>query len=85
MNFKPSRSFAIEKLNKFIDQELINYSRLRNFDYGKNNRSNISKISKDTTHRILNEYEIIKKSKLTTFIERKILQTVIMQPQVLYI
>ena len=61
MNFKPSRSFAIEKLNKFIDQELINYSRLRNFDYGPNKRSNVSCVSPYITHGIISELEVINK------------------------
>ena len=42
MNFGASRASAIEKLNKFVDQNLFEYSRLRNFDYGPNNRTNIS-------------------------------------------
>ncbi len=61
MNFKPSRSFAIEKLNKFIDQELVNYSKLRNFDYGPNKRSNVSCVSPYITHGITSELEVISK------------------------
>ena len=45
MNFNPSRASAIEKLNKFAEQNLFEYSRLRNFDYGPDNRSNISCLS----------------------------------------
>ena len=62
MNFVPSRAFAIEKLNKFVDQNLFEYSRLRNFDYGPKNRSNISCISPYITHGVISEFEIIKKS-----------------------
>jgi len=61
MNFKPSRTFAIEKLNKFIDQDLINYSKLRNFDYGPNKRSNVSCISPYISHGIITELEVINK------------------------
>ena len=62
MNFGTSRASAIEKLNKFVEQNLIEYSRLRNFDYGPNNRSNISCLSPYITHGVISEFEIIKKS-----------------------
>ncbi|MBD1174421.1 DNA photolyase [Pelagibacterales bacterium SAG-MED01] len=62
MNFGTSRASAIEKLNKFVDQNLFEYSRLRNFDYGPNNRSNISCLSPYITHGIISELEVIKKS-----------------------
>ena len=62
MNFGTSRASAIEKLNKFIDQNLFEYSRLRNFDYGPNNRSNISCLSPYITHGVINELEVIDKS-----------------------
>ena len=62
MNFVASRSTAIEKLNKFVEQNLFEYSRLRNFDYGPKNRSNISCLSPYITHGIISELEVIKKS-----------------------
>ncbi len=62
MNFVTSRALAIEKLNNFVEQNLFEYSRLRNFDYGPNNRSNISCLSPYITHGIISELEIIKKS-----------------------
>jgi deoxyribodipyrimidine photo-lyase len=62
MNFGTSRASAIEKLNNFVDQNLFEYSRLRNFDYGPNNRSNISCLSPYITHGIISELEVIKKS-----------------------
>ena len=62
MNFGTSRASAIEKLNNFIEQNLFEYSRLRNFDYGPNNRSNISCLSPYITHGIISELEVIKKS-----------------------
>ena len=42
MNFKSSRVEAIDKLNHFIENNLFDYSKLRNFDFGTDNRSNIS-------------------------------------------
>ena len=62
MNFKPSRTFALEKLDNFIDKNLIDYSKLRNFDYGPENRTNVSGLSPYVSHGIINEIEIINKS-----------------------
>ena len=62
MNFVTSRASAIEKLNNFVEQNLFEYSRLRNFDYGPDNRKNISCLSPYVTHGVIMELEIIKKS-----------------------
>ena len=62
MNFKPSREFAIEQLDKFIEKNLIEYSKLRNFDFGPDRRSNVSCISPYVNHGVINESEIINKS-----------------------
>ena len=62
MNFEPSRNFAIKKLNNFIEKNLIEYSKLRNFDYGPNQRTNISCLSPYVSHGIISEKEIIDKS-----------------------
>ncbi len=62
MNFKPTRTFAIEKLNNFIEKNLIDYSKLRNFDYGPDNRVNVSCLSPYISHGIISEIEIINKS-----------------------
>jgi len=62
MNFKPSRTFALEKLDNFINKNLIDYSKLRNFDYGPENRTNVSGLSPYISHGIINEIEIINKS-----------------------
>ncbi len=62
MNFKPSRAFAEKLLNDFVENNLGNYSKLRNFDYGPENRSNVSCLSPYVTHGVINEVELIKKS-----------------------
>ena len=62
MNFEPSRAKALDKLNNFIENNLSEYSRLRNFDFGSENRSNVSCLSPYITHGIINEKEVIKKS-----------------------
>jgi deoxyribodipyrimidine photo-lyase len=60
MKFEPSRSFALKKLENFIENNLSQYSKLRNFDFGPEKRSNISRLSPYVTHGILTEVEIIK-------------------------
>ncbi len=62
MLFEASRKKAIEKLNHFIENNLTDYSKLRNFDLGPESRSNVSCLSPYITHGIINEKEIIKKS-----------------------
>ena len=62
MNFVASRTAAIERLNEFVEKNLFEYSKLRNFDYGPNNRSNISCLSPYITHGVITELELIKKS-----------------------
>ena len=62
MNFKPSRAFAIEKLNNFVEKNLIHYSKLRNFDYGPDNRLNISCLSPYISHGVISEIEVINMS-----------------------
>ena len=62
MLFEASRAKAIEKLNDFIENNLDEYSKLRNYDFGPENRSNVSCLSPYITHGIIDEKEIIKKS-----------------------
>ncbi len=62
MNFEASRAKALDKLNYFVENNLSEYSKLRNFDYGPGNRSNISCLSPYITHGIISEKEVIKKS-----------------------
>jgi len=62
MIFEASRAKAIEKLNRFVENNLSEYSKLRNFDFGPDNRSNISCLSPYITHGVINELEVIDKS-----------------------
>jgi deoxyribodipyrimidine photo-lyase len=62
MIFEASRAKAIDKLTNFIEQNLSDYSKLRNFDFGPDNRSNISCLSPYITHGIINELEVVDKS-----------------------
>ena len=62
MIFEASRATAVDKLNTFVEQNLSDYSKLRNFDFGPSNRSNVSCLSPYITHGIINELEVINKS-----------------------
>ena len=62
MIFEASRAKAVDKLNHFIENNLSAYSKLRNFDFGPDNRSNISCLSPYISHGIINELEVIDKS-----------------------
>ena len=62
MNFEPSRAKALDRLESFVENNLTEYSKLRNFDFGPDKRSNVSCLSPYITHGIVNEQEIIKKS-----------------------
>ena len=62
MIFGASRAKAVDQLDNFIEKNLTDYSKLRNFDFGPDNRSNISCLSPYITHGIINELEVIDKS-----------------------
>ena len=62
MIFEASRAKALYQLNNFVDNNLAEYSKLRNFDFGPENRSNISCLSPYITHGIINEKEVIQKA-----------------------
>ena len=62
MEFEASRAKAVEKLNHYVENNLFEYSKLRNFDFGPDNRTNISCLSPYITHGIINELEVIEKS-----------------------
>ncbi|WP_269606340.1 FAD-binding domain-containing protein [Prochlorococcus marinus] len=54
---------ANDVLDTFIINHLISYHQLRNYDFGIKKRTNVSQISKYTSHRILYEYAIVEKLK----------------------
>ena len=62
MIFEASRAKAVDRLNHFIENNLAEYSKLRNFDFGPDNRSNTSCLSPYITHGIINELEVLDKS-----------------------
>ena len=61
MNFFITRKKSLENVEKFVNGNLKEYSKLRNFDLGPEKRENTSCLSPFITHGIINEEEIIKK------------------------
>ncbi len=62
MKFETSKAAALNRLNNFVEKNLSEYSKLRNFDFGPENRTNISGLSPYITHGVINEKEVIEKS-----------------------
>ena len=61
MNFPTTRNNALRKLDNFIKNNILGYTKLRNFDFGIQNRKNISCLSPYVSHGIISEIEIINK------------------------
>ena len=60
MNIEPDYKTGMSKLNYFIENNLQYYSRDRNYDFGPDNRNNISLLSPYISHRTLFEYDVVK-------------------------
>ena len=58
----PSKRNSIEFLDKFIKNEQLKYSYLRNFDFGSQNRFNTSCLSPYISHGVLSELEVLRES-----------------------
>ena len=61
MNFPTSRKDTLKKLDDFIEKNILDYAKLRNFDFGAQNRKNTSCLSPYVSHGIISETEIINK------------------------
>ncbi len=61
MNFPISRKNALKKLDDFIENNILDYTKSRNFDFGIQNRKNTSCLSPYVSHGIISEAEIINK------------------------
>jgi deoxyribodipyrimidine photo-lyase len=61
MKFHTSRDKALESLDTFINNDIVNYSSKRNYDFGPIERKNVSCLSPYISHRLIDEYEISKK------------------------
>ncbi|MDC1382966.1 DNA photolyase [Candidatus Puniceispirillum sp.] len=61
-------SIANRDLEVFLSQNLNQYSRLRNFDFGPDRRYNTSGLSKYISHRVFNEYHVVRATlKITSY------------------
>ena len=61
MNFITSRKEALDVMEQYIEKDISDYTAKRNFDFGPQNRKNISCLSPYITHRLISEYEVAKK------------------------
>ena len=61
MNFPTSRNNALKKLDDFIENNILDYTKSRNFDFGTQNRKNTSCLSPHVSHGVISETEIINK------------------------
>ena len=61
MLHRPTRIFSLNLLEQFISNGLKHYSKLRNYDYGSKDRSNVSNLSPYIKKRIIHEKEILVK------------------------
>ena len=62
MNFVTTRKEALNTLERYIENNISDYTAKRNFDFGPQNRKNISCLSPYITHRLISEYEVAKKT-----------------------
>jgi hypothetical protein len=54
------RTEALDRLSYFCENFLSQYSKNRNFDFGRDKRDNTSCLSKYITHRVIDELEVIR-------------------------
>ena len=62
MNFVTTRKEALDVMERYIENNISDYTAKRNFDLGPQNRKNISCLSPYITHRLISEYEVAKKT-----------------------
>ena len=62
MNFVTTRKEALDVMERYIENNILDYTAKRNFDFGPQNRKNISCLSPYITHRLISEYEVAKKT-----------------------
>ncbi|MEO0544276.1 MAG: FAD-binding domain-containing protein [Pseudomonadota bacterium] len=58
VDFTPTRKAGLERLKTFIPSVGAKYRNERNFDYGPNDRSNVSALSPWIRHRLITEEEV---------------------------
>ena len=70
MKFEASKAAALNRLNNFVEKNLSEYSKLRNFDFGPEKRTNISGLSPYITHGLSTRKKLLK-NHLANFLFRK--------------
>ena len=53
MNFATTRKEALDAMERYIENNISDYTAKRNFDFGPQNRKNISCLSPYITHRLI--------------------------------
>ena len=61
MRLLKSKEESFDLLDNFISNNIQSYSSKRNFDFGPKDRSNVSLMSPYISHRVLTEYDVIKR------------------------
>ena len=61
MHLTITQEESYDKLDLFISNYIQNYSSKRNFDFGPKHRTNVSQMSPYISHRILTEYDVIRR------------------------
>jgi deoxyribodipyrimidine photo-lyase len=62
VNFVTTRKEALDAMERYIENNISDFTAKRNFDFGPQNRKNISCLSPYITHRLISEYEVAKKT-----------------------
>ena len=72
---------AKQTLDSFLRKGVKDYTKSRNFDFGTENRVNVSRLSPFISHRLILEYDVIKNAlalypfeKIEKFIEEILIQ-----------
>ena len=59
IDLKATKENAINEINDLIDNRLLSYESMRNYDLGENNHQNVSLLSPYIRHRLITEQEVI--------------------------
>lgn len=78
MKLLKTNKLALNILENFIENHIANYTDRRNYDFGPQDRSNVSCLSPYLSHRVMLEYDVINKvlAQVTHQISEKFIQEV---------
>lgn len=60
VQFEPKRTAGIERLDRFVSRAGRAYARQRNYDFGRDQRINVSALSPWIRHRLITEEEVLR-------------------------